>query len=165
VQFIRRLRSRFDRRLACNAKGAHHLHGASSSLWLGRSGASQDGSSRRLSIDTVRLASPPTRASIRSVDLNHLDIASTKPASQPGAVATSPFDPNLSDIAVLASPAKQVQISGGGRRNAAGALKPATLIERRCHMQLGMRVYPDCYLLMCLSGIVQRGRPTFGLAV
>ncbi len=73
--------------------------------------------------------------------------------------AAGAFHAHSSKLAVLSRPANKLRETGYGRGNRAGAQQSATLIERRSHMEFGMRIYPECHLLTCVSGIVQRSRP------
>jgi hypothetical protein len=65
----------------------------------------------------------------------------------------------------LIGPANQFAKAGGGRRNRVRTQQPATLIMRGSHVQFGMGIHPKRHLLARLSGSVQRGQPTFVLAV
>jgi hypothetical protein len=147
MQFVGRLRTRFDRRLASDAQRAHHLHGAIASLGLGRSGACQHRSRRCFGIDGVRLPSPTTSASVWTIHLDDHDAASSEPTCQPRAVAAGAFHANLGELAILACPPHQLREAACGRGNRAGAQKSAALIECCGYVQLCMGIHPERDLL------------------
>ena len=74
----------------------------------------------------------------------------TKPAGQSCAVTTGAFDAHLAKLAIRTCPANQLGKAARGRRDRAGAQQSATLIERRSHMLLGMRIYPERHTLRLL---------------
>jgi hypothetical protein len=91
----------------------------------------------------------------------HIDdgnILSTQPAGQPSSVTTGAFDSHLIKLATLACPTNQLREAGRRRRYRAGAQQPATLVERRSHMLLGMRIYSERHKLGFLSRIAHCGR-------
>jgi hypothetical protein len=142
VQFVGRLGSSLDRRLASDAQHADHFHGAIASLGLGRGGSCQHRPRSCFCVDTVRLPSPTTCASVWPIDLDDNDIAGTEPTRQSRAIASGAFHPHSGKLAVLTCPANKLRETGCGRGDGTRAQQPATLIERGSHVHLGMGIDP-----------------------